>query len=99
MASIEKDGSLQELCSLKLWRQRSMMLMMGGNLALSIYYVIMGLVTSPEGADSLRLTNAEFMACICSSQSPSPSPPVYLCIFLPPPLALPYLCISVSLYR
>lgn len=63
MASIEEDGSLKELCSLKLWRQRSMLLMMGGNLALSVYYVIMGLVTSPEAPASMRLTNAEFMAC------------------------------------
>ena len=63
MASIEEGGSLQELCSLKLWRQRSMFLMMGGNLALSVYYVIMGLVTSPEAPASMRLTNAEFMAC------------------------------------
>ena len=92
MASIEGDGSLRELCSLKLWRQRSMMLMMGGNLALSIYYVIMGLVTSPEGAASLRLTNAEFMACTCSSQSTSPrsSFSLHLCIAVS-------LCTSVSL--
>ena len=37
MASVGDDGSLAELCSPELWRERSMLWMMGGNLAFSVY--------------------------------------------------------------
>lgn len=57
------EGSLSELCRLDLWRQTSMMWMMGGNLAFSVFYVLMGLITSPEPAPECRLSNAGFMAC------------------------------------
>lgn len=39
-----------------------MLWMMSGNVAFSIYYVFMGLVTSPEAQNECRLTNAEFVA-------------------------------------
>lgn len=59
---MDDDSSLAELFSLDLWRQRSMLWMMSGNVAFSVYYVFMGLVTSPDARDDCRLANAEFMA-------------------------------------
>ena len=57
------EGSVAQLWNRDLWRQKSMVFMMGGNLAFSTYYVIMGLVTSPAAATDFQLTNAQFMAC------------------------------------
>lgn len=62
IASVDDGQSLAEFFSLNLWCQRSMLWMMSGNIAFSVYYVIMGLVTSPNAGNEFRLSNAEFMA-------------------------------------
>ena len=55
------DG-LSELASLQLWTQPAMLWMMGANVTIAVYYVLMGLLTSEDAAAEVRLTNGEFVA-------------------------------------
>jgi hypothetical protein len=70
------EGGVAKLLSPALWQERSMCLLMMGNMAFAVYYLLMGLVTAPGNSaagdcsspsvvdctEPLRLTGAQFMA-------------------------------------